>query len=212
MLDPITSVLSTRAGALRYPKQAAAALSAASDVNSVITGDILGTVAGVLRFPNEAADALATPPLPPNLLTNPEFAGVVAGSPGTAPTGWTYSPVGTPDVTVDGGELTFVTVAERLTVYQAYAMIVGTYAWEVQIDGGGLQIQDLMLMSDWDSFAFFIDDVAAVGTNTVTGLHSVKIHIGITTPRSISVYCGNGVSGATTATVIITNPTLRKIV
>jgi hypothetical protein len=61
MLDPITSVLSTRAGALRYPKQAAAALSAASDVNSVITGDILGTVAGVLRFPNEAADALASP-------------------------------------------------------------------------------------------------------------------------------------------------------
>jgi len=73
MLDPITNVLSTRAGALRYPKQAAAALSAASDVNSVITGDVLGTIAGVLRFPNEAADALAAPPWSFASLTNLEY-------------------------------------------------------------------------------------------------------------------------------------------
>lgn len=210
MLDPITDVLATRAGALRYPKQAAAALSAASDVNSVITGDILGTIAGVLRFPNEAADALA---VPPNLLLNPELAGAVSGSPGTPPTNWTYNSIGTPAVVASVGSLQITGAGDRLTVVQAYAMIVGTYRWEANINvNASREIQDLISVDSFDTYQWYLDGTPAAYNAAVNGAHLIRIDVGITTPRSINLYFGLGLTAVATAVATYTNLSLTKTI
>jgi len=59
----LEEVLKTRAGVLRFPNEAAAAVVAdppASDISEEITIEVLSTRAGCLRFPNEVAAHLAT--------------------------------------------------------------------------------------------------------------------------------------------------------
>lgn len=61
MDDPITPVLGTVAGVLRYPVQAAATIEADPPINTdpVITNEVLSTAAGILRFPKQAAAYIA---------------------------------------------------------------------------------------------------------------------------------------------------------
>ena len=55
------TTLSTRAGVLLYPNEAAAILAnePPGSTDPVITDEVLATRAGCLRFPNEAAEYIA---------------------------------------------------------------------------------------------------------------------------------------------------------
>ena len=57
MSIPLTS-LNTREGVLRFPNEAAQALSDTppESTNPLLTDEVMATRAGVLRFPNEAAN------------------------------------------------------------------------------------------------------------------------------------------------------------
>lgn len=157
---------------------------------------------------NTAASGAA---LPPNLLVNPEFAGAVAGSPGTAPTDWLYSTVGTPATTVDGAAITFDATASRIIAYQAHSMVIGTYELESTVTASGAQLVDLLFTNDWDGFTTFIDGVEVPYTTAVNGTKRLKVRVVITTGRSINIYLGIGLQGSATGTATHTAPTLRQV-
>lgn len=177
-------------------------MSVASQVGRAVVSQVASSAADVSEGGGE---------LPPNLLVNPEFAGAVGGSPGTAPTDWLYSTVGTPSTTVDGAAITFDATASRIIAYQAHSMVIGTYELESTVTASGAQLVDLLFPNDWDGFTTFIDGVEVPYTTAVNGTKRLKVRVVITTGRSINIYLGIGLQGSATGTATHTAPTLRQV-
>lgn len=152
-------------------------------------------------------------PYGPELLTNPEMTGYVAGSPGTPPTGWlnlqTTGSIASPAVT-------FIGLASRRAFYQSNAVTPGTYKLEVDavLNSGTATFYDSLYFATpaGTTVAYYIDGVSAINSTPWSGSKRLSAIITVVNAGNIEFRAGVGLVGDRTQSVTINNPTMKRAV
>jgi hypothetical protein len=144
-----------------------------------------------------------------NLVLNSVFSGAVAGTPGTAPTGWTIG-FGTAAMTnvsagyyAAGNRIRIVANSQRLYLSRSSVVVIGTtYSYSAKINvisGSNIFINIFNFGGGVTADAFFIDGVAATSTTVITpGLKTltlVKLAAGLSLEARIGLGVGQNVTG-----------------
>jgi len=118
-----------------------------------------------------------------NLLTNSAFTGAVAGTPGTAPTAWTFAVSTGTTVSYDGRKLTLSASSSRQFLSQAISTPNGgsrsfIFNIELSADQQLQQILGTLAIPGGVSVSFFVNGVSAsFGTNIPAGAREVRMVI-----------------------------------
>jgi hypothetical protein len=156
----------------------------------------------------------APDPYGPELLTNVEFAGYVAGSPGTPPTGWTA--LFTSGL-LSAPQLTFGATASQQGIYKLFSSsAAGRYKLETTavVNSGSVALQDVLyhVAPVTSTYSYFVDDVAALATTTITGTSRLKIVIDTVEIGNLQFRIGVGLRGNRTQNVTHSNPSFKKLI
>ena len=181
-------------------------MSTAQSVASSVARSVATSVAG-------SGGGVVPDPYGPELLTNPELAGYVAGSPGTPPTGWT--------ALLSGGSLaapvlTFGVAANRRAIFQSKAVTPGVFKADVTatLNSGSAAVYDVLYYAapTGSTAKYFLDGVEVAASTAWTGTKTLKIEITAINSGNIEFRLGAGVVGARTQNVTLSNPSLKKAV
>lgn len=181
-------------------------MSSATSVASSVSSSVARSVAG-------GGGGTVPDPWGPELLTNPELAGYVAGSPGTVPTGWT--------ALLSGGSLaaptlTFGVAANRQAIFQSKAVTPGIFKSELSatLNSGTAAVYDVLYYAapTGSTVKYFIDGAEVAASTAWTGTKTLKIEITAINSGNIEFRMGAGVVGARTQNVTLSNPSLKKAV
>lgn len=146
----------------------------------------------------------------PEMLTNTAFAGYVAGSPGTPPTGWTNANI---TGSISGPTLTFDAVASRRDIYQTYPAAPGVYRLEntAAVNSGTPNMYDPLwwIAPAGTTARYFIDGVEGPNTRVISGTSRVAIELNVITSGTITYRCGVGTNANRTENITITDPSLK---
>jgi len=201
--------------------------NARTPTRSAVGPQIVTSAAGTV--PDENGNLVAFPYNTPNkgvmvhpaftkLGNNSVFAGAVAGSPGTTPTGWTYTVVDSPTMAVTDIEgenkLTFSGTASRgyLSLSQAVAALA-VYTFDVMVTTDGvLRYADLEYCSLTGGTIVVMKDGVVIADETAvpaagTFKLSVKVTAGAVGDTAIFRF-GLGASAVATGTVSVWQPQL----
>jgi hypothetical protein len=181
-----------------------------------IARSIASPIARSIASPLDGAGGGGAAPDPygPELLVNPSFAGYVAGSPGTPPTGWLNLQT---DGSLADPSLTFGVVAGRRAIYQNVAVTAGTYRFEVDVtlnSGADPAVWVTIFYAAPPGTTikyFFIGDAEVAGGATWNGTKKLAIEFTVINIGNIQPQIGSGVSGARTMNVTHSNPSLKKL-
>lgn len=152
-----------------------------------------------------------------NMLTNSGFVGAVSGTPGTAPSGWTWGNSGG-TLIVDGNSFAFSTNNSRHYVSRAIPVLANTqYCYTVSIWFNGLTRLDSVVSIDnripSGNVTIYLNDVfqPLSGHMPPAGLYSVRVIYSIgSTAGNIDFRVGCGINGNDTAYAIFSNPQLTE--
>ena len=150
-----------------------------------------------------------------NLFTNQGWAGGVAGTPGTAPTGWTFGVSGGTLALVGYGRaLTFTVTAARQYLYQGYTVVTGEryeFSAIVTVVSGTTLCQDVLQVKNVSgSSAYYVDGVAANASDAITGTKTIKILWTASADGSAQPSIGAGCNANATQSVTITKPRWKR--
>lgn len=150
-----------------------------------------------------------------NMLQNSEFVGAVSGTPGTAPTGWTFPVSGGVFVNNLDASLTFTTSANRHFIELSRSFEANS-TYYLSFDGifdGSLHIGACTVSAvPSGTAAFILEGVSVTGlTAPSAGYHRVTVILTTTIATPCLIRFGVGTGGASTGTVTISNPILTTI-
>jgi len=151
-----------------------------------------------------------------NLLQNSKLEGAVSGTPGTGPTNWPVTTIGTPGtMTVNtNGSITTTTVAARYIISQNLTVLANTsYSLRVRaITDGGLRLKHIFIPSIMPSgtMTFYVDGALAMDTTIPSaGEHILTIAANIGATGGVWVFrFGAGCGEPATGTCTIWEPQL----
>jgi hypothetical protein len=173
--------------------------------------------AGV-AFP-QLGDALATYwTFPSETLSNVAFSGAESGTPGTAPTDWSFV-LSDGTLTVTGTSLNFATTTARHIIKQV-APLLAESLYELNFTAtavsGVSQLNSLALYTNLPagaSVAWKIDGVAADATDSISGTQVVTMTVttATTAGSTFEIRLGMGCSSSVTGSADITGPTFNRV-
>lgn len=100
-----------------------------------------------------------------NLLTNTVFSGAVAGTPGVAPTGWSFNSIGGKIVSANGGVITFSATNARQIIGVIVTLPANvTQTWSVRIEANPNKLP-------FNQLFFAVDATAAVPQYKANGIN-----------------------------------------
>ena len=151
-----------------------------------------------------------------NQLLNTGFAGAVAGTPGTAPTSWTF-PVSGGATAISGSTITLSATAARHFIGQSVTVNASqsyTATAKIGLVSGSILINQAMSIAGTaagGTISYFVNGVAAsatdalpAGENTISAVLTAAVGGG-----TFEVRLGVGVGGFPTASVTVRDPDLR---
>ena len=188
-------------------------------IQTSAAGTVPDADGNMVAFPvNHPGRGVMVQPAYTQLAVNSVLAGAVAGSPGTTPTGWTYTVVGSPTMAVTDVEgenkLTFSGTASRgyLSLSQAVAALA-VYTFDVMVTTDGvLRYADIEYCSLTGGTIVVMKDGVIVADETAvpaagTFKLSVKVTAGAVGDTAIFRF-GLGASAVATGTVSVWQPQL----
>jgi hypothetical protein len=160
---------------------------------------------------------------PENILLRSTLAGAVSGTPGTAPTGWSFGVSGgtmvvSDDPTYGGKRLEITVSAARQFIQQDVSVSVNfSYMFQCEIvAGSGLVIRDYIGVSGSPAGAtteYYLDGVNVVSTASVSaGAHTVALILKVAaTAGTVTWRAGVGVVGGVTGSATIYAPQIARV-